>query len=1393
MSMLFGNKSYPLGNGFTGGSYGMPKSSDGTLMSRFTPSTANGYRDLPILDPYSGMQRTRYEVTDTSKTVDLGTILIFSTIYNRMNFLTDEIMPIISWGASPKTFVYSVENFKSFPVPQVPETAPPRFVSSATLKESASFERYAIGFTGSSEYYKTEPGKENQKKTLKQIAMSVSDTHKNLVIAALHRAPIQQRGRLESLGQYQMYDLIKAQEREVLNFARPLKEKHGLIKLLEYYLELMQKLGGEASSIICTKEMNTLVLNLEERTDYYIAGPDGPATVRDQNRKLLPNGMEVFYLSANTEKFGMKQSAGPWQNILQIGDYSLSHEHPALRSPSKTYLQNYHTGMRENTIYDQETDGFAIITPQKMLDNCHLFITSTGKLSSKPDEVFDDFLSVQMVGFGKHVKIQEWLTMPKRPSEKIVLKETTDAGPTAPPNLRPLEVFGHLKDVDFTVLDKIETGKMIAYKLPAIGIIGFDTIMEKISIGMSAFKSMCDTPINFENLGNSVAAIMRKMYIKQYGAAGIPGANGATLTENMVKMVKIDAKSRSKALMYVDNMDFFWPLPSKSDLVPTPGVAQKTTDFSGYASYMGFVAMARAKSDSANSPFPYDLLQIAYNFVEAMESLGKHLKTVLPNCTVFDHAGDKTLGQIIAERVFNMVGLNIWVNVNSVSAYLRYDLDGENVNAGGMRDLTNRAAANELLFEKLQTAAAARFLASNEFTDYNLWDALQLKIAEAIKAKSISTVDAGTIAAAQKTFMQKIPLGLKYKGAKFIVLALSFVLLILDNYAKVDATKLLTLLRGTADYSFYSTGLITAADWIRAIDQMKNAVTAMKEIVGAEEYGFFKKAFDDYPTPDDSQDGVKDYLSIIAVTRDMSGGNPTGVVTLIAEGRQSGPLYLFEKYAPSVDFNIPDDNSDFFTALTDTKILEVFGIAIVEDLQFEPLVGAKAFKELGPGGTTNFVKIPLVVHESQLKSFLTDTKKIHVRTVRLNDANFGKLDFRVSDHRHPGTFVSLKEQNDYLTHVADVNAAYKKIGIKESDNFSGVKWHEINILPTALKLENSLPGLVGAFGDRSSSTNSADDLDGVSHYSIGGIPQFFNRSKDFWQTMRKLDRLYTDPVVRACVVAYICTQFSKGSLESLLSNNVRIPMNFLVVRPHMNYVMSKIILCSKGVEKLGFLGVASESYSTVQNLVREMTGHVSFMAAPVVLHPENISVIEGVVPVAYGPGGGSEWWDRTVYDPKRSGSSTTGKIGTPSLMCFAVPFTETKFGEKFDIGGKFLNQQANSKSRALITAPDEPRNHYSTSERYNKIWKFNQTQNSTFMAHMAPHGNYPVYNRIAYQGTVLLKNLPNSENPNGSYSHAILNKGHWGPNVGPGCKTIFQGNLKPFEDPGFRSKYTIIS
>jgi len=337
-------------------------------------------------DPNETAMRNRYELPDSMRVLTIPDLIIFGAVSLGDTTLFTVVLPIINFLWQLTSMRFQVRYFPQMPIFPVAETGVPRFLQNNRWSKTMNFTRYAIGQgMYSNERLHTGEGDRDQALDRQQIAVSVREHLKLLVIYALLDCHADLRDMLRAQGRYEVVDIVAAITADRDDFAALQKVEYGYNHVFNKHLMAMRRYGGEATTLIANRQIAAMFPQRPELTKYYLAGPQGPANAVDYDQGLanntpLPN---IIYLDYNPAVIGA--TLGPLQRATQIGGWHVSKDLDELRRDGK-YAKKYSSQCRAIRIFNQEVNSWAVISLSEMQDNAHI-TTEFGELITNDERI----------------------------------------------------------------------------------------------------------------------------------------------------------------------------------------------------------------------------------------------------------------------------------------------------------------------------------------------------------------------------------------------------------------------------------------------------------------------------------------------------------------------------------------------------------------------------------------------------------------------------------------------------------------------------------------------------------------------------------------------------------------------------------------------------------------------------------------------------------------------------------------------------------------------------------------------------------------------------------------------------------------------------------------------
>ncbi len=1428
-SSLVPNLSYPF-QGFTGGgAFAQPPMQGNTLLNMFGPEADPIVPEAQLMNPFSGATHVRREVPDSATMVNLPEVVIFLMTTDGQNFMLEAVLPLVRWGWALRTITQRGLIFPRMPIPETPETAPYRTSIFGGFIETTNFTRFAAGTQYSMEYYKTAQGKNHQTYDLYRLSLSVSEMLNDRCYGALLGCKKQVAMRFASMGEFRSIDVRKALQQDVLHWNWVIKEEYGFQKQFEDVLRIVAKFQGSVTAAIVPSIVNSLILARPEMLKYYLAGPAGPGRVTDQNRSLIPQGQITIFTPRHTpERVGA--TIPPTMGGSQIGNYHKSLELPEVRSGSDEYLRAYDSYCRGIGLYCPERDRVVYIPPMELLDHCNLF-GAAGKvrgLSGKGGRDTNDFLTLTQADVDDRFRSEPPEFPKPSPSGK---QQRPPAASGRKKNMKggPMKIFGQLRLAHFSATDRMETGRMLLFRLEE----RYPKMASAISAGLELYKNMCQAAPDLDFVDHVLRSNVATLYKKRWSSAedgtldldvaeGRPVAPPAfarsmgwvrdpqaTDDQELMErahqaLAEYDGVAGYAALINAEVDLSCPPLPIKKRLIHDTdfGKDHKFSNLTGYASYEGFRAMAKLWSSdpsSAESEYDAEVLKVGTEFVRALEAAAERLEELLPGFAdgEVDIKKGESIPRMIAERGLGMCAIPLWMNSRKVgSVILSKDRLDKQKQFPSAFDYTDGKKVAEAIGE-VSAVLLGRYFSSDDSSPSLLTEFVRVVgdrikrtkapyIEQKDKADSFARLksiveptrkldeeEVGTKISGlykKKDFQnqEKRPtLGLRpnnpfwnlvflWSPLRLAVFGALLELLIQatqlnDERFAIRLNQLTNLFSKTNDEQ-YAANLV--------FDELKNLYK------GDTQFKTFSNRLSKAKKADD--DFWKDAFVVEDATKPDQTGPFTVRSPLLSEisGKPivlkvDGGAALLEGTTALLKQSV--DGQDEF-------LLKLIGFnPRAGNLKQLPIGGKSKFKFDKADVSSNilgeidaFWKTGLSISADQLEAFCGKNSPSESSSI---------FDLRAGDLEHPNRYVSYDRQPGLLKRMRDVQTSFGAHVSQMKQSPEGthhiglaVRWIDVPLLEVKRRLHHTFVG-------PTSGREGADEAD-----QVAGLQSDVIHTEDFMKALSGVDALSPDPWTRCLSALWSITPFTRASCSAAVRHSIRLPFNFLIFRPHMNFLSHYCFFVKPGVDDLGFTAIAGEDVMEGGTHITKEGGlHASFWHAVHIRHPENEHTVFNFAPAGLGPGGSTGWIDPATYDPAAFGDFDEPTTpGSQSMMCVPIPFSENPTRDYIDIRGHMAIFELEDGSSMHVSDEDRVA-HYPSWERANDAFKFSDHAGLRYIDTMGISGMYPKQNSLCWSGMTFYR-VPKIPGVRDAI-YMTVNKGQWGPNQGPGCGEIYRGRL----------------
>lgn len=820
--------------------------------------------------------------------------------------------------------------------------------------------------------------------------------------------------------------------------------------------------------------------------------------------------------------------------------------------------------------------------------------------------------------------------------------------------------------------------------------------------------------------------------------------------------------------------------------------AQENFSLAGYASFDGLKELAKLyshKDDAMSRLYNQDKLRTAHNFVNLIHKFSEVLFRLLPECELFTedsiqrvHSRDKSKDSVVAERLLGMVGIPIWVNLKYAQEFIMSKSRAKDhktktpttvtfakngIEVGPFKELI-LAVYRRYMGEPLgQLSSSLKYLTDEEAqkdkTTPNtkvINDLLTYVINPVSDVTSFEGYATGDEIRKDDdnsdTFFNLVG---SNKGDQTKIAAVIF-----GSTAKYIYTRLVVEV-ANAILSNTGISMTTAKDLIEklAADVIKSKKPKLSELIGAlrafivEIYGGPKSKKSSSTLPKHAAGWVRqlDELSGKTKLEDILLKDEMGL-SVDKTTKQNGLGDVYLKIANNLKVNIPIDGGGKSQSMIGGRVTR-------EERRTTPK----------PHDDLSFFRTSLTFSPEQVEEIMS---------IKTTDADKWKgiFDIRVSDPSNFSHYLSDHHFKAMLQAIKTANEAYEVDSIKKFSNVRQLPDSledigNVDLTHSPLVKRGWIIPLLKQdkrgeriFISNKATGNSAEERQ---HNANAFGILLANVTENMQNITYSVSQSCSRGLQRMAAIAYMVSPFKYNTLKSLLDNNLRFPISFVLFRPHMNYTTESGAYLAPGLETLGFTSVAGLDYDSGSNVMnKEWNAHLTLWFAPVVMHPENCYIQNNLALVNFGTGGGSKYYTPATYNSSKPGFRIF-KDDYPSVMVVPLPKNEMITDEIISVTGR-IPQYSSPAIRHDGKSYDTS---YSTSARANHVWRWNKAEREGFVSTLGPDGIYPLNNVICCRGTAFYWNP--HKGGSGSLGYWCPNRGHMGPEEGHGCKKLRQGEL----------------
>lgn len=270
---------------------------------------------------------------------------------------------------------------------------------------------------------------------------------------------------------------------------------------------------------------------------------------------------------------------------------------------------------------------------------------------------------------------------------------------------------------------------------------------------------------------------------------------------------------------------------------------------------------------------------------------------------------------------------------------------------------------------------------------------------------------------------------------------------------------------------------------------------------------------------------------------------------------------------------------------------------------------------------------------------------------------------------------------------------------------------------------------------------------------------------------------------RIASLAFLTVPLTKGALQELIDNNVPFPFGFILFRPQMTYSLGTGILTVAGATT-GETLIGHTDFQLADNVVQKMHyGNLTMYLKSVVYKPNQVFLADNLFSGDYIGGNDTSMNDvHSIFSDAQSAKKSIYTCLVP-LPTYGAKGSDEYMIEPpnpMDCTGAF------SSSRGYLRALDNEnqsngRKHYATARFYQAMYGWtNSVIDEDGHFQTSNHS----WNTVCFQDHQSIYSVKGRD-----YSVTIMNTGHWGSSVYPGCGRVRRGMQKYLEQVTFTNAY----
>jgi hypothetical protein len=290
---------------------------------------------------------------------------------------------------------------------------------------------------------------------------------------------------------------------------------------------------------------------------------------------------------------------------------------------------------------------------------------------------------------------------------------------------------------------------------------------------------------------------------------------------------------------------------------------------------------------------------------------------------------------------------------------------------------------------------------------------------------------------------------------------------------------------------------------------------------------------------------------------------------------------------------------------------------------------------------------------------------------------------------------------------------------------------------------------------------------GVMSPSMQRLMTFSERmlSVPFRTSWEQIEQQISSPLLRSFAHIYDATPIHYRAYSNFITNNIRLPLDFFITRPHITLVMLMGIKMWRGRETM---------FTVVQPGLFEMEddaktqahlGTFTWKHKCIVKEPANVYIAKGIFINGYKGGLGTNPINPSTYD------AGSGTYDNESIITIPIPVNDRLEGNLLSLTGRLTVAEFDSLGLADHMGS---KYQFESASRVQKMWGFNNARIST---------NYDTTpadvildrqfnNVLCLPGLHLKKNIKDD-----TYTVLVRGQGHLAGMIYPGCGEVLAGRM----------------